>query len=58
MGYSRNQIDAHFIQLGVMFGGVAFSAFFILLDRGQRRIGFGRGCDCNSYVLSILLSVY
>ncbi|KAI9346579.1 aspartic peptidase domain-containing protein [Obelidium mucronatum] len=30
----------------VVFGGTVFNDFYIVLDRGGRRVGLGLGCDC------------
>ncbi|KAJ3066008.1 Beta-secretase 2 [Podochytrium sp. JEL0797] len=31
---------------GVVFGATVFDNFYVVLDRGGRRVGLGLGCDC------------
>ncbi|KAI9355675.1 aspartic peptidase domain-containing protein [Zopfochytrium polystomum] len=32
----------------VILGAVVYDSFYIVMDRANKRVGFGLGCDCNS----------
>ena len=32
----------------VIFGGVIFDTFYVVMDRDNHRVGFGAGCDCQT----------
>ncbi|KAJ1555541.1 Beta-secretase 2 [Cladochytrium tenue] len=34
----------------VIFGGITFDTFYVVLDRANRRVGFSPGCDCDRSV--------